>query len=130
MKKAILSLAALSLASCAAPVVKDKTFPARVTVYNAHEDKYGSHIAMGGRAHEGVTVAAEHAFAFGTKLTIPAIAGKIGDGHFVVQDRGSAVETRKASHGALPVFDVFVASPRLYRWCKYHLPPVMDVTLE
>lgn len=89
--------------------VQCKKIMARVTFYHPHEDKWGSRIASSnGRAKEGRTIAAEKAFPFYQKIQIESLAGKVGDGHFNVEDRGTAVEKRKASRGQYPVFDVFV----------------------
>jgi uncharacterized protein YceK len=101
----------------------------RVTYYRKGEDKYGSRIAMSSkmRAQEGKTVAAENSIPFGSKLKIPALIGVVGTGLFEVQDRGRDVNHRKASHGAYPVIDVFVASRKKYRWLIHHMEPMLDV---
>lgn len=125
LKISFCCLAALLLAGCAtqpaAPhSVKKK---ARVTYYHVGEDKWGSRIATGGRAKQGVTIAAERAFPFGTAIRIPELRGLVGDGNFVVQDRGRYVQSRKASRGECPVFDVFVSS-KLYAMLV-KLPPMI-----
>ncbi len=136
MKIPILMALACLLCACETVppnhVAKSGRTKARITAYRTGEDKYGSHIAMSKyqRAKEGVTVAAESAMPFHTKIQIPKLAGIIGRGTFEVQDRGSAVEARKASRGQLPVIDVYVASMRKFRWCKAHLPEVMDIIYE
>jgi 3D (Asp-Asp-Asp) domain-containing protein len=63
-------------------------------------------------AKEGVTVAAHPDFPFGTKVFIPELKNKLNDGTFVVQDRGSAVTSKKAANGEAYVFDVYVSSPK------------------
>jgi hypothetical protein len=85
---------------------------ARVTYYGKHEDRFGSKVAQGGRAKEGVTVAASPKWHFGQPLRIPALAGKVGNGNFTVQDRGTAVARKKASHGQSEVFDVYLDGSR------------------
>jgi 3D (Asp-Asp-Asp) domain-containing protein len=64
---------------------------ARITFYHRFEDRFGAKTAMGIRAKEGLTVAGPKSIPLGTKITIPSLKGKIGDGNFIVQDRGSAV---------------------------------------
>lgn len=63
-------------------------------------------------ATEGVTVAAHPDFPFGTKVFISELKNKLNDGIFVVQDRGSAVTSRKASDGTAYVFDIYVSSSK------------------
>jgi 3D (Asp-Asp-Asp) domain-containing protein len=101
---------------------------ARITFYHPHEDKWGSRIATGGRAVEGKTVAAARVLPLGTPVEIPKLAGVVGTGNFVVEDRGRDVERAKAGHG-LPVIDVYVSSRRRYNWCRKFLPPVMELVL-
>lgn len=88
-----------------------KVYNARVTFYST-DGRWGSKVADKRTAHakEGVTVAAHPDFKFGTKVYIPALKGKLGDGVFIVQDRGSAVTKKRASHGRAYVFDVYVRS--------------------
>ena len=83
---------------------------ARITIYHKYEDKYGSKLACSKalRAKEGVTVAASKKYPFGTSLYIPELNKIIGDGHFTVQDRGTAIERKTASHHKTDVFDIFV----------------------
>jgi hypothetical protein len=103
----------------------------RLTVYHGHEDRFGNRIASSNhaRAVQGVTVAAEKAIPFGTPIEIPALAPVIGSQWFTCQDRGSAVERRRASHGQYMVIDVYVASRQLYRWCRRNLPELMEATI-
>lgn len=84
---------------------------ARVTYYYP-QPPYGSKVACPKTkyAAEGVTVAAHPDFKFGTKLYIPDLKGSVGDGYFTVQDRGSAVTSKRASKGSVYVVDVFVKS--------------------
>jgi 3D (Asp-Asp-Asp) domain-containing protein len=108
---------------------KCKKIRARITYYSGHEDKWGSRVAdpKTKRAKRGVTVAAHPNFKFGTKLIIPNLRGKLDDGKFIVQDRGTAVTSKKASNGKNYVFDVFVASNNeVKRMCKTN-PEYMDV---
>lgn len=108
---------------------KYKKFRARVTYYSAYEDKWGARVSDPNtkRATKGVTVAAHPTFKFGTEVHIPTLKDRIGDGKFLVQDRGSAVTKKKASGGSHYVFDVFVATnSEIRRLCKT-LPEYMDV---
>lgn len=101
---------------------------ARVTIYNKHEDRWHDRIASSSkaRAKEGLTIAAEKSFAFGTRILIPLLRGIVGSGSYIVQDRGSAVEERKASRGRCPVFDVYVASRKRMKQLVRMLPEYMD----
>lgn len=105
---------------------------ARVTYYNAHEDKWGARVACGnGRACEGITCAAHPIFDFGTKVIIPQLKGVVGAGEFIVQDRGTAVTNKKASGGKEFVFDVFVNKSRKATVAfASKLPAYMDVILS
>jgi hypothetical protein len=90
---------------------KSQKVYARITAYTNHEDKYGSKVAMSPkmRAKEGITVAAHSDFKFGQKILIPELKGVLNkDGIFEVQDRGSALQSKKASRGKLYVFDVYL----------------------
>lgn len=119
MKK-IIAASMLSLSCCSSETF-DKTLGfgqqlppqmARVTYYNPSECHWGSEVACPKtrRAKEGVTIAAHPDFYFGQKIFIPELKGVIGNGEFLVQDRGSAVTRKKASKGKTYVFDVFVRS--------------------
>jgi 3D (Asp-Asp-Asp) domain-containing protein len=115
MKPYLPLIAALSLSGCAEVATTSRPAThtiARITYYSAHEDKFGSRTANGGRAHEGVTCAAAPWHPFGTKVIIPKLAGLVGEGKFVVQDRGSAVTSERASHQRAEVFDIFLAGTR------------------
>lgn len=108
----MLALLSMTMLGSAKDVQKhEQKFTARITYYSP-SGKYGSKVAWQKtkRAQEGVTVAAHPNLKFGTKLSIPQLKGIVGDGEFVVQDRGPAVTARKASKGKAPVIDVFVSS--------------------
>lgn len=123
------------LSSCATSNISEarqsghRTYKARVTYYRPGEDKYGRRIACDShmRATEGRTVAASRSLPFGTKLQIPSLKGILGDGMFVVQDRGRDVERKRASRGKYPVIDIFVATKKKYHWLINHIEPVLDV---
>ena len=108
--KLLLALVAAGLTACQTPPTGHiKEIPgARITWYTNHEDCYGSKTASGGRAQEGRTVAAHRDFAFGTTLVIPALRPLVGSAVFTVEDRGSAVEAKRASTGGEYVFDVYL----------------------
>lgn len=88
-----------------------KVYTARITYYST-DGKWGDRVACqrSKRAKEGITVAAHPDFKFGTKVFIPGLKGKIGNGNFIVQDRGGAVTSKKASRGKAYVFDIYVTS--------------------
>jgi hypothetical protein len=90
-------------------VPKEQVYTARVTYYT-DDGKWGNKVACQTSkiATEGTTVAAHPDFKFGTRLFIPDLKGKLGDGVFVVQDRGPAVTKKQASKGKAYVFDVYV----------------------
>jgi hypothetical protein len=89
------------------------TMKCRITYYS-HDPVWGNRVADSDvrRAREGVTVAAHPSFPFGSQVRIPELEGKVGDGTYVVQDRGPAV-TKKTASGRTGgyVFDVYVSSP-------------------
>jgi len=118
-------------ASCTTPSPRVSPAVARVTFYCPKEDKWGSRIASSkrARAKEGLTIAAERAFPFGTRVHIPRLWGIVGDGHFVVQDRGTAVQARKASYGSVPVFDIYVASRKKMKRLLGTLPDYLPYHL-
>jgi 3D (Asp-Asp-Asp) domain-containing protein len=117
------------LCSCAPlPPSTPKTTKARVTVYDRFEDKFGSRIAIGGRAREGTTAAAPATIPFGTQVNVPALAGVVGTGHFNVQDRGSALE-KAYRHGELRL-DIYVASRAKLRRLSHTLPEFMEVSFQ
>lgn len=104
-------------------------YTARVTYYSVGQDKWGDRVACPRtpRAKEGITVAAHPDFRFGTQIFIPELKDKIGNGEFIVQDRGSAVKSKKASKGTAYVFDVFVKTQKELWRHAYNKPMYMDV---
>jgi 3D (Asp-Asp-Asp) domain-containing protein len=102
-------------------------FKARITYYNP-DSYYGSKVACPKtpRAIKGITVAAHPDFKFGTKVYIPKLKGVVGDGHFIVQDRGSAVTSKKAAYGKGYVFDVYISTSSI-RDLTRQVPMWMDV---
>jgi len=106
-----------------------KKYTARITYYSVGQDKWGDKVACPKtpRAKEGITVAAHHDFKFGTQVFIPELKNKIGNGKFVIQDRGSAVKSKKAANGKAYVFDVFVRTQKELWRHAYNKPMYMDV---
>lgn len=103
----------------------------RITYYTKYEDKWRDKVAMSPkmRAKQGVTVAAHPNFRFGTRILIPDLFGKLDqDSLFVVQDRGGAVTSKKASGGKKYVFDVYLAcnNRKMRSFAEKH-PKYMDV---
>ena len=98
------------------PVKHSERLYCRITYYHPYQDKWGSRVACPRttRAKQGITVAAHPSFKFGTRVYIPDLAGKVGDGHFVVQDRGAWVTKKKASKGKHYVFDVYISTKSSY----------------
>lgn len=92
-------------------VSEPKNYNARITYYYP-APPYGSKVACQNTryAKEGITVAAHPDFKFGTKIYIPQLKNVVGDGYFIVQDRGSAVTKKSAAKGRGYVFDVYVTS--------------------
>jgi 3D (Asp-Asp-Asp) domain-containing protein len=109
--------------------VSSKKISARITYYSAGQDKWGDLVACPDtpKAEEGTTVAAHPDFKFGEQIFIPDLKGEIGDGVFIVQDRGGAVKSKKASKGRLYVFDVFVKTQKKLWEHAYNKPMYMDV---
>jgi len=105
-----------------------KPIRARITYYSVGQDKFGAQNAdpNSRRSRVGVTIAAHPKFKFGTKVVIPKLKGVVGDGEFIVQDRGSAVTRKAASNGKAYVFDVFVTPSQRRRYGS-RLPEYMDV---
>jgi len=93
-----------------------KKYYCRITYYHPYQDRWGSRVACPKttRAEQGITVAAHPNFKFGTQVYIPDLAGKVGDGRFVVQDRGAWVTKKKASRGKNYVFDVYISTKSSY----------------
>lgn len=107
---------------------KYKKIKARITYYTA-DKKYGIHVADPKTKHaiEGVTVAAHPKYKFGSAVYIPSLKNKIGDGNFIVQDRGSAVTSKRAAKGKGYVFDVYVKSHTTLKQMAETMPMWMDV---
>jgi 3D (Asp-Asp-Asp) domain-containing protein len=105
-----------------------EVYTARITYYST-DRKWGNKVACQNSkyAKEGVTVAAHPKFKFGTKIYIPGLKGKLGNGYFVIQDRGSAVTSKKASRGKAYVFDVYVTSHSKIRKFAHSNPEYMRV---
>lgn len=102
-------------------------YKARITYYNP-DSTWGSKVACQKtkKAVKGVTIAAHPDFKYGTKVSIPELAGIVGDGTFVVQDRGPAVTKKSASNGQGYVFDVYVSNTKISTITK-RVPMWMDV---
>ncbi len=110
------------------PLTKEQWITARITYYTP-ESTYGKRVAWSKvkAAKEGVTIAAHPKLPFGTKVLIPELKGVVGDGTFIVQDRGSAVTSRKASRGKADVIDVFVNSEKRLRKMARTNPKYMKI---
>lgn len=120
----------------------NKTGKARVTLYHPYERdrvlvKKGRHkryrwvcwgrkTSSGCKATEGVTVAAPSWVPFGTRVSIPALKGVVGNGSFVVQDRGDGVRRLHTNEW----FDVFVSNKRKMNYLASVLPEWLDYTLQ
>lgn len=89
---------------------EQKKVLARITFYHKYQDQYGDKLAIGGRAKQGVTIAAHPDFKFGKQLTIPKLQNVIGSSKFVVQDRGTAITSKKASKKRTYVFDIYISA--------------------
>ena len=125
----MLSCAPIALAKDNKAIPKySQVYTARITYYST-DGKWGSRVACqrSKRAKEGVSVAAHPNFKFGTKLYIPQLKGKIGNGNFIVQDRGGAVTSKKASRGKAYVFDIYVTSHSKIHKYAYSEPEYMKV---
>lgn len=119
-----------SVMSCAARNTTSniQVVKARITYY-CGLDKWGSRVAcpQTKRASRGLTVAAHPDFKFGQKIYIPNLKNVVGDGYFKVQDRGSAVTSKKAARGKYYVFDVYVSSYNELKRNARKLPMYMNV---
>ena len=127
MRNSFLLAMLLALFAISAPIGSAETVVekhrARITYY--HD---GLRTASGVKPRTGITVAAHPKFKFGSKVRIPQLEGKIGDdGFFIVQDRGSAVTSRKASGGKTEVIDVYVSSNKELRRMASTMPRYMDI---
>ena len=128
--KNILLLTMLALSICTTlGSAKEETYWARITYYHDGSGRVADSKTK--RAVKGVTLAAHPRFPFGTRVTIPALKGKLGSsGQFVVQDRGSAVTSKKASRGKAYVFDVYVKNDREVRVYAKKMPAYMRVIVH
>jgi len=131
--KVIVVLLMAMLTSCVSNLTQEKQkkekYTARITYYSVGQDKWGDKVAcpQTPMAKEGITIAAHPQFKFGTKVHIPQLENKIGDGYFIVQDRGGAVTKKKAAKGKAYVFDIFVKNQKLMWNHAYNRPMYMDV---
>ena len=128
--KNILLLTMLALSICTTlGSAKEETYWARITYYRDGSGKVADSKTK--RAIKGVTVAAHPRFPFGTRVTIPALKGKLDcNGQFVVQDRGPAVTSKKAARGKAYVFDVYVKNDREVQAYANKLPAYMKVIVH
>lgn len=114
------------MALCAhAKEVGPKKVLARVTYYGGKPEKVAK--PRSPKAREGDAVAAHPKYRFGTKVYIPGLAGKVGDGYFEVVDRGPAVTKMVASRGRADVFDVYVSCKSRLRRLANSLDMYMEV---
>ncbi len=117
--KIVTSVLCFLICSCATKhAPQSKPIWARLTTYNAHEDKYGSRVAASPsiRNKQGFGVAAHPDFPFYTKVKIPCLNGVLDkDADFTIIDRGSAVTKKTASRNTCYVFDIFLET-------KTHVP--------
>jgi len=131
MMKSIILLISCLVISCSYAMSSKKTqevYTARITYYST-DRKWGNRVACQSSkyAKEGITVAAHPKFKFGTEIYIPELKGKLGDGYFVIQDRGSAVTSKKASRGKAYVFDIYVTTRSKIRKFAYSQPEYMKI---
>jgi 3D (Asp-Asp-Asp) domain-containing protein len=110
--KNILLLTMLALSICTTlGSAREETYWARITYYHDGSGKVADPKIK--RAIRGVSLAAHPKFPFGTKVSIPALRGKLDcDDEFVVHDRGPAVTSKKAARGKAFVFDVYVKNEK------------------
>ena len=133
MSRLILLCLLSALTACeTVPSQSKKVGIARITFYNKHEDKYGNRIACSKirRATRGRTVAAESTFPFGTIVAIPWLAKLLGNGRYVVEDRGGAVERRRASYGTTPVFDFYTETKKETNYLAAIVPPYLPYEIQ
>jgi hypothetical protein len=131
MKKFLILCMALFSLSQLGSAKETTTYRARVTYYS-NDGIWGNRVACqkAKTAKEGISVAAHPNFKFGTMLTIPALKGIVGDGEFVVQDRGPAVTRKVAARGKTYVFDVYVSSFAKIHKLKTQVPDYVDVIVH
>lgn len=125
IKSSVLRLMLLALCSFLATACSSLPAPSsdrwgRVTLYHRDEDRWGNRIASSKhrRAVEGRTIAASSKFPFGTVIHFPGLKKFFGHDDFIVEDRGSAVERRKASYGKTEVFDFYVDKHHFRQYVK------------
>lgn len=122
---------AILLNGCTAPTMttaqiskpEKKSQIARITYYTGKHEK----VAMGGRAVQGVSVAAHPKYKFKTKIAIPNLYQYLGETELEIQDRGPAVTARKASRGKAEVFDIFVKNYKTMKFLEREAPEYMEV---
>lgn len=129
MRKKFLSVMLALLSVSALGSAKDETYRARVTYFSD-----GKLVACqkAKKGIVGVSVAAHPDFKFGTRISIPALKGIVGDGQYVVHDRGPAVTKKIASRGRAYVFDVYVRTNSEVKRLAYSkaIPTYMDVIVH
>ena len=128
MKKfLIICMALFSLSQLGS--AKETTYRARITYFQD-----GKQVAYQKQKKGvvGVSLAAHPNFKFGTKVEIPALKGIVGNGTYVVHDRGPAVTRKVASRGKAYVFDVYVGSSAAVKKLAYSkdVPMYMDVIVH
>lgn len=130
MMKFVLLTSILSILTTTAYSKEEKYITARITYY-CGDDRWGSQVACPKTktAKEGITIAAHPDFKFGKQVYIPMLKNIVGDGKFVVQDRGSWVTKKKASKGKAYVFDVYVKSCAKLKKLAKNQPMYMKVLL-
>lgn len=107
---------------------KETTYRARVTYYfQAGKKVAWQKVKV---AVEGESVAAHPDFEFGTKISIPALRGIVGDGEYTIHDRGPAVTKKVASRGKEYVIDVFVNSNKKIKHLAKTAPMYMSVIVH
>ena len=128
--KNIFLLIMLALSICTTlGSAKEETYWARITYYRDGSGRVADPKTK--RAVKGITLAAHPKFPFGTKVTIPELKGKLGNGGpFVVHDRGPAVTSKKAARGKAYVFDVYVKNDREVQAYANKLPAYMKVIIH
>lgn len=131
----LLSIALLFGFSCTNIVTEHvpevEIYKARVTYYSP-DPKWGTQVACPNtpRAVVGRSIAAHPDFDFGTKVYIPELKGVVGNGLFRVDNRGSAVTSKRAAGGRAYVFDVYVGCRQRVRRMKTAVPDYMTVVVR
>lgn len=108
------------------PSPSPHTTRARITFYGGSREAVA---CSGRRAVQGISVAAHPKYPFGTKISIPELEPFLGKSNFKVEDRGSAVTSRKASRGTADVFDIYVRNQKTLRYLENSAPEYMTVNL-